>query len=312
MEDIKVSIICNAYNHGPYIRDALEGFVKQKTNFGYEVLIHDDASTDNTADVIREYEKKYPDIIRPIYQTENQYSRGVSITRTYHLPRMNGKYVALCEGDDYWTDSLKLQKQYDEMEKNLNIDICAHAVKKIRASNGQVLENVAPSDKKVVFNVDEVIAGGGGFVATNSLFYRRSLLENQPEFRIRCPLDYSLQIQGSLRGGMLYLPDSMAVYRALVPGSWSVRMNKSKYTDSQRNIIKMMLDMVDAETQGKYTKTIKNAKLDVDFSSLELAGRYKELRIGELRRLYDSKPLSWKMKTYLKEYFPWLLQLYRK
>ena len=230
----------------------------------------------------------------------------------YHLPRMNGKYIALCEGDDYWTAPLKLQKQYDAMEEHPDIDICAHAVKKIRASNGQVLENVAPSDKEIVFDVDEVIAGGGGFVATNSLFYRRELLENQPEFRRYCPLDYALQIQGALRGGMLYLPDNMAVYRALVPGSWSVRMNKSNYTDSQRNKIKRMLDMVDEETQGKYTKTIQKAKLDVDFASLELAGRYKELRTGELRRLYDAKPVSWKMKTYLKEYFPWLLQLYRK
>ena len=78
MHEIKVSVICNAYNHGPYIKDALDGFVSQQTNFKYEVLIHDDASTDNTADVIREYEKKYPELIKPIYQTENQYSKGIN------------------------------------------------------------------------------------------------------------------------------------------------------------------------------------------------------------------------------------------
>jgi len=218
---VAVSIICNAYNHGPYIRDALEGFVKQRTNFEYEVLIHDDASTDNTADVIREYEKKYPYIIKPIYQTENQYSKGVNITQVYHLPRMNGKYVALCEGDDYWTDPLKLQKQYDAMESHPNVDICAHAVTKMRAANGRKAGAVSPSKVETIFTISEVIAGGGGFVATNSLFYRRKLLENQPEFRRRCPLDYSLQIQGAMRGGMLYLPDNMAVYRVLVPESWT-------------------------------------------------------------------------------------------
>lgn len=285
--------------------------MSQQTNFKYEVLIHDDASTDCTADIIREYEKKYPELIKPFYQTENKYSKGVNITETYQLPRLKGQYVAFCEGDDYWTDSLKLQKQFDAMEMHPEIDICAHAASKVRASNGQILEEIARGDKKTVFSLEEVIAGGGGFVATNSLFYRRELLERQPDFRKYCPLDYSLQIQGSLRGGMLYLPDNMAVYRALVPGSWTTRMNNSKYTDVQRNRIKMMLDMVDQETYGKYNKTIKKAKLDVDFSSLELAGRYKELRSGELRTLYKQKPMKWKIKAYLKEYFPWLLQLYR-
>lgn len=308
---IKVSVICNAYNHEPFIGDALEGFVSQQTNFKYEVLIHDDASTDNTADVIREYEKKYPGLIKPVYQTENQYSKGINITQTYHLPRLNGQYVALCEGDDYWTDPLKLQKQFDAMEAHPGIDICAHAASKVRASNGQVLEEIAPSDAKTVFDTEEVIVGGGGFVATNSLFYRRELLEKQPDFRKYCPLDYSLQIHGSLHGGMLYLPDNMAVYRALVPGSWTVRMNNNNYTDEQRNKIKTMLDMVNQETHEKYSQTIKKAKLNVDFSSLELAGRYKELRSGELRTLYKQKTLKWKIKLYLKEYCPWLLQLYR-
>lgn len=309
---IEVSIICNAYNQASYIKDALEGFIMQKTNFAYEVLIHDDASTDNTADIIREYANKYPELIKPIYQTENQYSKEINITQTYHLPRVSGKYIALCEGDDYWTDPLKLQKQYDEMEKNSQIDICAHAVTRICASNGEKLDAIAPSDKKTVFNLDEVIGGGGGFVATNSLFYRRELLDNLPKFREKCGLDYALQIHGAMRGGMLYLPDNMAVYRASVPGSWTARMNQNGYSDNQRNKIKKMLDMVNEETSGKYSEIINKSKLEVDFSSLELAGRYRELRMGELKKLYNEKSLQWKVKTYIKEYFPFIFQLYRK
>jgi len=113
-----VSICCLAYNHEPYIRDCLDGFMIQQTNFDFEVLIHDDASTDKTAEIIREYEKKYPDIIKPIYQTENQYSKRVGITRVFQFPRARGKYIAMCEGDDYWTDPLKLQKQVDFLESN--------------------------------------------------------------------------------------------------------------------------------------------------------------------------------------------------
>ena len=114
---VMVSIICNVYNHEKYVREALESFVMQKTDFAYEVLVHDDASTDHSADIIREYEKQYPDIMKPIYQTVNQYSK-CSITRTYQVPRAKGKYIAFCEGDDFWNDPYKLQKQFDEMEKH--------------------------------------------------------------------------------------------------------------------------------------------------------------------------------------------------
>lgn len=113
-----VSICCLAYNHEIFIRQSLDGFLMQKTNFSFEVLIHDDASPDKTADIIREYESKYPDIIKPIYQIENQYSKGVGVTRQFQFPRAQGKYIALCEGDDYWTDPLKLQKQVDFLEAN--------------------------------------------------------------------------------------------------------------------------------------------------------------------------------------------------
>ena len=114
-----VSIICDTYNHEKYLKECLDGFVMQKTDFKFEVLIHDDASTDGTSSIIREYEKEYPDIINPIYQSENKYSKGISIWKTYQFPRIKGKYVALCEGDDYWIDPLKLQKQVDFLEAHL-------------------------------------------------------------------------------------------------------------------------------------------------------------------------------------------------
>ena len=127
--DVLVSICCITYNHAPYIRQCLDGFIMQKTNFKYEILIHDDASTDGTADIIREYEAKYPDIFKPIYQTENQYSKGKNISATYNWPRAIGKYIAQCEGDDYWTNPLKLQKQVDFMEANPEFSMCFHKVK---------------------------------------------------------------------------------------------------------------------------------------------------------------------------------------
>lgn len=275
-ENIMVSIICNAYNHERYIRDALEGFVMQKTNFAYEVLVHDDASTDKTADVIREFEAKYPDIIKPIYQTENQYSKG-GVSR-FQEPRIKGKYVAVCEGDDYWTDPYKLQKQFDALESHPEIDICAHATINIDAETGENTGVIAPSDKDVIFTVEEVIAGCGGFVGTASLFFRKENYSAHTEFRKFLRLDYTLQIQGALRGGMIYLKDYMSIYRTCVANSWSSRMcaDVEKYNKflKKRND---MLDILDKETDGKYHDVIELRKLKTEFLILLNNAEYKPL-----------------------------------
>ena len=118
-KNIMVSVICTTYNHEKYIERALKSFVTQNTNFCFEVLVHDDASTDSTAKIIEKYAKKYPKIIKPILQVENQYSKKVNINTNFIIPRIKGKYVALCEGDDYWIDEYKLQKLFEVMENNV-------------------------------------------------------------------------------------------------------------------------------------------------------------------------------------------------
>ncbi len=124
--EVKVSICCTAYNHENYIRQTLDGFLMQKTNFPFEIIINDDASTDTTADIIREYAEKYPDIIKPIYQTENQYSKNVIITREILFAASKGEYIAVCEGDDFWTDPQKLQKQVDFLDNHPEYSACVH------------------------------------------------------------------------------------------------------------------------------------------------------------------------------------------
>ena len=113
-KNILVTVKCTVYNHEPYLRQCLDGFVMQKTNFAFEVLVHDDASTDGSKAIIEEYAERYPNIIKPMYETVNQYQIGgfyriIQLMNKY----VQGKYIAICEGDDYWIDPLKLQKQVD-------------------------------------------------------------------------------------------------------------------------------------------------------------------------------------------------------
>lgn len=117
---LMVSIKCLVYNHAPYLRQCLDGFVMQKTNFKFEAVVHDDCSTDGSQEIIKEYAAKYPDIIKPIYETENQYSKHDGSLRRIVDAHLNGKYIAFCEGDDYWTDPNKLQMQVDYMEAHPN------------------------------------------------------------------------------------------------------------------------------------------------------------------------------------------------
>lgn len=125
-------IKCLVYNHEPYLRDCLEGFVMQQTNFPFVAIVHDDASTDGSASIIREYAEKYPDIIKPIFEIENQYSkRDGSISRIVNqiIDSSGAKYVAICEGDDYWIDPLKLQKQVDILEADKTLmAVCSDTV----------------------------------------------------------------------------------------------------------------------------------------------------------------------------------------
>lgn len=139
-----VTIKCWVYNHEPYLRDCLDGFVIQQTNFPFVAIVHDDASTDHSADIIREYAERYPNIIYPIYETENQYSKG-SLGRIMDtaVDATGAKYVAMCEGDDYWTDPYKLQKQVDFLESHPEYTFCCHRFKIYDQRKGTYLREYA-------------------------------------------------------------------------------------------------------------------------------------------------------------------------
>ena len=144
-----VSVICLAYNHSRYIRKCLDGFVMQQTDFRYEVIIHDDASDDGTDLIIKEYADRYPDIFVPVYQTVNQYSQGVPIGKVFLYPRAKGKYIAECEGDDYWTDPLKLQKQVDFLESHPDYVLCSTNCNMLIEKTGEIVPWILGTEDEI-------------------------------------------------------------------------------------------------------------------------------------------------------------------
>ena len=307
MEQPIVSIICNAYKHEAYIRDALDSFLMQKTNFPFEILVHDDASPDKTPDIIREYEEKFPGIVLPIYQTENQYSKKGRIMLRIQVPRVRGKYIALCEGDDYWTDENKLQKQVDALEAHPEADICATGAYEVKATDGTVVTYTAPFKKDTVISVEDVIAGGGGFVATCSLLLRSNILKEPDREVFNFTYDYPVQISGSLRGGMVYLADLTCAHKCLTENSWSMMMRAdNKKRESHSSQVEKILMMFDEDTGGKYSAIIKH-KIDLyQIDNKYMSGEYREIKQAPLKDVYKTLPASFKFKINLHIYAPFL------
>lgn len=244
------------YNHEKFIKEAIESFLKQKTNFKYEILIHDDASTDRTPLILREYEKKYPNLIRVIYQKENQYSKGKMILSILDK-KARGKYIAVCEGDDYWIDRNKLQKQIDYLEKNPKCGLCFHAVEIYDDKLKKKIGEIAPYKKSQISSTKDIILGGGGFIGTNSIVYRREAMLNPPKFYLECPVgDYPLQIINSTKEYAYFIKETMSAYRVNTGVSWTDK-NKSYEKEKELNIklIKMLEDL-NSYTDYKYMKEI--------------------------------------------------------
>lgn len=312
-EDIKVSVICCAYNQESYIEDALKGFVMQKTDFNFEVLISDDASTDRTAEIIREYEKKYPELIKPLYLSENSFSKGV-YPGVILMKKAKGKYIAFCEGDDYWISEHKLQRQYDALEKHPECDMSAHASLKVRPDDCRTIGTIEPMNEDGILSMEKVIDLGGASIATNSLFFRKTMLTPPPSYLRFCGFDYAYQMTGAARGGIVYLSEIMAAYRRGAKNSWTVTMMNAKNEVMISHIDKMMkmLDLANEETQFKYDKNISLAKLKYEFQKAALRGDAKAVYSKKYALLRKQMSEKRKLILCLQCFAPWSITMYQK
>ena len=227
-----LTIFCITYNHVHFIRQAIDGFLMQETTFPIEILIHDDASTDGTADIVREYEVKYPQLIKAIYQTENQYSKG---NKSGHFlrPLQQAKYIAYCEGDDYWTDPKKLEIQVSYLEKHPECVISGHDEISIDEQGHNISSAIVPPTYKRDYTASEIQELGWTMMMPLTWVYRNVLpLEPIPEWiHIKNEDSFIISLLGQFGGSKYHTEISPACYRHHQGGIWSMQPDDLKRED---------------------------------------------------------------------------------
>jgi glycosyltransferase involved in cell wall biosynthesis len=210
----KVSIVTTTHNQEAYVRQAFDSFVAQQTSFPVEIVVADDASTDATPSIIREYTSRYPHLFRPILRSENL---GLNLNLTGALSAARGEYIALCEGDDYWIDPLKLSKQVAFLDRHPGTAVCFHPVRVVWEDAYAKDSKFPPPHLRGNVSVEALILMN--FIQTNSVVYRR--LERYDDIPADVmPLDWHLHVRHAAHGGIAMLPETMAVYRRHAQGMW--------------------------------------------------------------------------------------------
>lgn len=220
-----VSICSITYNHAPYIRQCLDGMLMQQTNFEFEIIINDDCSTDGTTEIIREYAAKYPDTIIPIFHDENQYQKGIrGMFAKFVFPKAQGKYIALCEGDDYWTDPLKLQKQVDFLETHPDYSLCFHNAV-VHYEDGKTADHIFAELQTKEYNRKELLKS---WVApTASFVFSKDILSSSIYQKVEASKklaygDLPLILSASYCGKVYGMNQCMSIYRIHAGGAMQI------------------------------------------------------------------------------------------
>lgn len=298
---VMVSIQCLAYNHEPYIRQCLDGIVMQQTNFPFEAIVHDDASTDNTAKIIREYAEKYPDIIKPIVEKENQYSKRHLFSDLIPKEAYRGKYIAMCECDDYWIDPLKLQKQVDFMENHPECSMVCNRTKLYSEKERRFVGDSYCYHVDGFISPKDIILRGGLFISTCSVLYRSSIMQDgYPDYCTKCHVgDYPLQIYAAMKGHVYYFNDLMSVYRIDNSNSWA---GQRKQIDIEKRIstVKSEVQMLkgfanDYPVYENYFKTRMMAYVNLNFPSRKYSIGDQNRYVAAFCEEIKSYPFLWNL-----------------
>lgn len=307
-----VSICCIAFNHADYIREALDGFLMQRTDFEYEILIHDDASADGTADIIREYAERYPDRIFPILRRENQYSKGISNISIFNFPRARGEYIAMCEGDDCWTDPDKLQMQVDYLRAHPDCSLCFHSARMVSVDGSRPAGFMRPyrGDRRV--EPAGIVDKTSGY-PTASLVFPARIVKELPDYYLDCPVgDIPMQLMMALEGYAWYMDRPMCIYRVGVASSWTALMKQGDYEAKQKRYsdsMRRMYEAFDRESGGRFHEAAMRAADRIWFLTQVNTKRYDQVLKGRYRGFYKELDLRTRFFIRLEAAAPGLYKL---
>lgn len=286
-EQVKVSILCATFNHEKYLEDAIKGFLIQQTNFAFEIIIHDDASADNTQNIIKKYQALYPNIIKPILQIKNQFSKGGFKPSAEMGKKALGEFVALCEGDDYWIDENKLQAQYEQMVLHPEINLCVHDAETVNAEGERSDYQFEPKGDDIhIVPFQSIFKGTKQFAPTASMLMRTSIIKKLPSFFYKAPVgDFYLEVLSG-QNGVLYLPQKMSVYRRESVNSWSSTVLKdlTKRIEFSHYMLKSLSELA-LYLPEEHSKHVRHKELAV-YEKLAFLYLQKHQRIQSLKYYY--------------------------
>ncbi len=305
----KVSVLMLVYNHDAFIRQALDSILIQEVNFDYEIVVGDDCSTDNSLSILKEYAVKYPNKLKIISHTSNV---GIYQNLLAVFQSCKGQYIAMLEGDDFWTSSTKLQQQIDFLDKNPDFSICFHRVSVFNNQNSKLIYNFPKKNYKLISTVDDLLKHN--FIQTCSVVYRNGLIKTIPEWFSSLKLaDWPLHILHAEHGKIGYINQIMGAYRVHGKGVWSG--NNLTYRNTE--VIKM-LEAINLHTKQKYIDIINATITNLYFDIVRLAIDTKNwnnftnyfetfvCRSINRNKDYKIKMLRIKLKYFLKKYLPFL------
>jgi len=309
-----ITVILPTHNHAPFIGKSIESVLMQKTRYSFDVLLHDDASTDGTAEICHMYATKYPDKITLLAQTVNQYQYDRHIQSRILFPRVNAKYTAILDGDDYWIDPLKLDRQIEYMEAHEDCTLCISGALKVDI-HGNTLNatDASPYPIDCVVNPDDLITAGGEFCASSTIVAPTKMLQNMPDFCLLTEVeDLPVQLLGALCGYAWYFAAHMTAYRFAVPGSWSTRQYGAD-TDTRlktHESIRAQLTAFDTYTQGKHHEAFQIAIRYQEYLELCLKRELCAIKKPPYRSLYKRQSWKRRLRLHLEKYCPHLVKRY--
>lgn len=302
-----VSISCLTFNHAPYLENCLNSFLQQKTNFSFEILIHDDASTDDTIAIINKFAAQYPDQIFPFIQPNNQYVEGVrGIMERFNFPRARGKYIALCEGDDFWTDPQKLQSQVDFLEANQDYSLVLNNVENLYEYNPEehgydFWKHQINADIDFDVDTENLIRNPMGALTSGSMF-RMSCFKSNEKLKRAIGGEVKFWLLLSKYGKIRFRHQAMSKYRR----QQNSISHSPQFTQQKLGLLLNRIDYfndLNAYFDFKYQEAFEEK---VKFLIFDFIQKRKGINQSIIGTIKDLIALSWKKPECLKVFKQWL------